>query len=174
VRYFTPELYERLQNFDPAAMDAADSEWEAASARYEQHLQELGPAMAPVLKRFESILLHDAAVLGISRRGDEFDIVLLKDLLPRDIVTLTYLLTGEPFVDKDALAPKYRSLVMQYEYDEFDLAVENGQNYFTHSILFSNGWEIRLRFRDVQVTLAQPVYPLPGVSFPSKSASAMA
>ena len=63
---------------------------------------------------------------------------------------------------------------MQYEYDELDLAVENGQTYFTHSILFSNGWEIKLRFRDVQVALAQPVYPLPGVSFPTKATSATA
>jgi hypothetical protein len=41
MKYFTPELYERLQNFDPAAMGAADTEWEAASAKYEQHCSSL-------------------------------------------------------------------------------------------------------------------------------------
>src|SRR5438132_3187054 len=76
MKYFTPQLYERLQNFDPAAMAAADAEWEAASQRYEQHLEQLGAALVPVLKNFEGILLHDAAVLGISRRGDQFSIVL--------------------------------------------------------------------------------------------------
>ncbi|HEV3259333.1 MAG TPA: hypothetical protein VG013_20875 [Gemmataceae bacterium] len=174
MKYFTPQLYERLQNADPAVMDAVDADWEAASARYEQRRLVVGAALAPVLTRFEGILLHDATVLGISRRGAEFSILLLKDLPPWDLVTLTYTLTDEPYIDKNAVSSAHQSGVMQFEYDEFDVIEERGRNHCTHSILFSNGWEIRLRFRDVQVSLAQPVYPLPSVRFPAPPATATA
>jgi hypothetical protein len=161
MKYFTPELFIRLQGSDPAAMDAADAAWEAAEERYEQHLQELGPALAPILKRFEGVLLHDATVWGISRQGDQFVIVLHKDIPPRDVVTLTYTLAAEPWLTQDALPPQLCSRVMRFECDEFDVVPADGQPYFAHSILFSNGWEIRLPFRDVRVSLAQPIYPLP-------------
>ncbi len=161
MKYFTPDLFVRLQNFDPSSMNAADAEWEAAEERYEQRLRDLGPAVAPVLKQFEGLLLHDAAVLGISRRGDQFVIVLQKDVPPRDVVTLTYTLAAEPFIDRDAFPDPHRSGRMQFLYDEFDLAAEGEGSALAHSILFSNGWEIRLAFRDVQVASAQPIYPIP-------------
>ncbi|HKI32314.1 MAG TPA: hypothetical protein VKA46_10635 [Gemmataceae bacterium] len=172
MKYFTPALFARQQNFDTAAMDAADADWEAAEERYEQRLQNLAPLIDPVLKRFEGILLHDATVWGISRREDQFVIVLHKDIPPRDVVTLTYTLAGEPLLDHDALPPQFRSRGMQFEYDEFDVGQESGQPHFTHSILFSNGWEIRLPFREVQVMLAQPIYPLPPGQSPGKARSA--
>ena len=36
---------------------------------------------------------------------------------------------------------------------------ENGDKRFLHSILLSNGWELRLPFQHVQMTTAQPVFP---------------
>jgi hypothetical protein len=161
MRYLTPELFARLQNFDPVTMDAADTDWDEAEQQYERRLHELGPAIAPVLKRFEGVLLHDATVWGISRHDNQFVIVLHKDVPPRDVVTLTYTLAAEPRLIQDALPPQLCSRVMRFEHDEFDVVTESGQPYYTHSILFSNGWEIRLPFRDVQVTLAQPIYPWP-------------
>ena len=113
MKYFTPELFARLQNFDPRAMDVADADWEAAEGRYEQRLQELGPAIDPVLKRLDGVLLHDATVESISRRDDQFIMVLHKNVPPRDVVTLTYTLAGEPFIDRNALPPELRSQVMQ-------------------------------------------------------------
>jgi hypothetical protein len=160
MTYFPPELFARLQDLDPGAMDAADADWEAAEGQYEQRLQELGPAIDPVLNRFEGVLLHDATVESISQRGDQLIMVLRKDIPPRDVVTLTYNLAGEPFIDRNALPPGLRSQVMQFQYDEFDVEQRGDQACWTHSILFSNGWEVRLPFRDVQVALAQPIYPL--------------
>jgi len=165
VNYFTPELVVRLQDHDPAAMDAADAAWEAAEQRYEQRLAEIGPIIDPILKRFEDVLLHDATVEIISRRDDQFVIVLLKDIPPRDLVTLTYTLVAEPILVHDALPPHLRSRVMQFQYDEFDVEQKDGQAHFLHRILFSNGWEVRLPFREIQVTLAQPIYPSSAPSF---------
>lgn len=171
MNYFTPELYALLQDFDPSAMTRADADWEAAEQRYEQHLQRLQPALAPVLERFAGLLLHDALVLGMNRRGDQLVLILHKDIPPRDVVTLTYTLVGEPFIDPNAFPAQFRSGKMQYEYDEFDLR-EGSQPHFLHSILFSNGWEVRLPFRDVEITLAQPVYPVPAGTVPTASAGA--
>ncbi len=162
MKYFTPDLFVRAQGPDPAMMDGADAEWEAAEARYEQRLRELGPVIEPTLRRLEGVLLHDAAVTSISRRGDQFVVVLLKDIPPRDVVTLTYTLTGEPTIDQNALPPQQRSGVMQYLYDEFDAAPDESGTHLTHSILFSNGWEINLPLRDLDVSLTGAVYPLPG------------
>jgi hypothetical protein len=171
MNYFTPDLLVRLQVRDPAAMNDADAEWEAAEQRYEQRLQELGPAIDPLLRRFEDVLLHDATVWSISRHDDHFVIILRKDIPPRDVVILTYMLVAEPILVRDALPPQFRSQVMQFQYDEFDVEQEAGQSHFTHRILFSNGWEIRLAFRDLQVTLAQPIYPLTAPSFAGEAQS---
>jgi hypothetical protein len=51
---------------------------------------------------------------------------------------------------------------MDFQYDEFELIRQDGRISFVQSILFGNGWEISLRFSDVQVTLAAPIYPLAG------------
>lgn len=161
MNYFTPELFLRCQDPDPAAMDAADAAWEAAEARYEEHLQELGPALAPVSDPFAGILLHDAQVWGITRQGDSWTMILRTDIPPHRVVTLTYALTGEPYVDRTALPPGWRSGVMQFLYDEFDLIQDGDALHYLHSILFSNGWEIRVPFQHVTVTRAEPVYPEP-------------
>src|SRR5262249_56892098 len=131
------------------------------AGRYEQQLQQLGPALAPVLQRFDGLSLHDAVVTSISQRGEQFVLVLHSDVPPREIVTLTYTLTGEPFIDREALPGELRSRLMQYQYDEFDLVQEAGAGHHLHAILFSNGWELRLPFREVQVERAEPIYVLP-------------
>ena len=161
MKYFTPELYTRLQDSGTAAMDAADAAWEAAEEQYEQHLQRLAPALAPVLRVFDDLLLHDATVSSMSRRGDQLVIVLHTDARPREVVTLTYTLTGEPILDRKALPPEVRSGVMQYQYDEFDVIQTDSGTEYSHAILFSNGWEARVPFRHVEVVRAEPLYLLP-------------
>jgi hypothetical protein len=86
--------------------------------------------------------------------------VLRKDIPPQDVLILTYFLTQEPIVDKNALPACCRGPVMDFQYDEFELISENDRKIYSQDILFGNGWEMRLRFRDVQVSTASPVYPL--------------
>jgi hypothetical protein len=45
-------------------------------------------------------------------------------------------------------------------YDEIEQAPGGGRP-FVHSLLLSNGWEMRLPFREVQMTTAFPVLPHP-------------
>lgn len=113
------------------------------------------------MREFTGLLLHDAHVHGIARQGNQLILILHKDIPPCDLAIVTYTLTEEPWIDYEALPAGERSPVMDYLYDEFNVLQDGPTTSYTENILFSNGWEIRLRFRDVQVTLGQPVYPLP-------------
>lgn len=77
------------------------------------------------------------------------------------MVILTYFLTEDPFLDKESLPAGVRGPVMDFQYDEFELVREANRVIYSQDILFGNGWELRIRFSDVQVSLASPVYPLP-------------
>jgi hypothetical protein len=165
MKYYTRGLIERFGSYDETVASAAQAEVEAVSARYEQHLQQIRPAFPPDLRRLvDEVLLHDADVLSIAHRTGLLFMGLRKDIPPRDVVLLTYTLTEEPWIDKSALAPEDCTPVMQFLYDEFDLIHTGSDVHYTQSILFSNGWEMRLRFSDVQMILAKPLYPPPGVN----------
>jgi hypothetical protein len=171
MKYFTPELYVRLQEFDTDAMDRVDAEWEAAQERYEERLRELGAVLQPFAQRLENVLLHDATVRTITRGQDRLTIELLTDRSPKEVVTLTYSLAGEPFINRNALPEQHRGGMMQYQYDELDVLETVGPACLTHSILFSNGWEMRVPFRDLHVAVAEAIYP---VQFPETGSAAPA
>ena len=172
MKYFTPESHVRLQDFtSDAAMNAADAASEAAQQRYDAHLQAIEPEMPPCYHQFDDLLLHGAHVWTIGWKGDQLVMVLHKDIPPRDVVILTYTLTREPYVNRDAFPPLYRSNVMDFLYDEFDLVHEGSEKTIIQSILFGNGWEIRLHFRDVKVMLTEPLYPVRGMMLVPASTS---
>jgi hypothetical protein len=173
MRYFTRDLIERYASPDDAVAAAADAEWEAVHERYEQHLRAIEPGMPEHIREFQNLLLQGAVVWSIARRDDQLIIVLRKDIPPRDLVILTYTLAGEPTIDREALPKAQRSSVMDFRYDEFDLVREREWSGYTQSILFGNGWEVSLRFRDVQFTLAAPLYPVPGMTLVPAGTSAV-
>jgi hypothetical protein len=158
MNYFTPELMKQLDSPDPAVANAADAEWDRRQEEYERKLQRLEPDLPEHIRTFNGLLLHDARVVSIAREGDRLLLVLHKDIPPHDLVILTYRLVSDPVIDREALPIGERSPVMDYLYNEFDLVRTDGETYYTESILFSNGWEIRLRFHDVQVTRADPIF----------------
>ncbi len=162
MQYFTPSLIERLSSSDDAAAKAARDEWEEALARYERYLQSIEAALPEHIREFNNLLLHDAVVWTITRQTNELSMVLRKDIPPQDVVLLTYRLIDEPFLNKNAVPVANRGPVMDFQYDEFELASENGGQVYYQDILFGNGWEMRLHFSDVRVSIASPVYPVPG------------
>jgi hypothetical protein len=166
MKYFTPELYVRGQSDDETIQGEVDLLWEEAVESYEQALQKIRPLLPERIRYFlDELLLHDAVVLSLARQQDRLIMVLQKDIPPKDIVTLTYTLVAEPVINTAALPEQHRSNVMGFMYDEFDLIQDGELPLYTQSILFSNGWEIQLRFSDVQVSRAQSVYPV--VTHPS-------
>ena len=160
MNYFTPELMARIGSPDETVANGAAAEWDRLLERYEQRLQQLRADMPPRVRAFSDLLLHDAEVLTMAARGHEFIVVLRKDIPPRDVLILTFTLAAGPMINTAALPPEEIAPVMQFLYDELDVVREGDQQVYSESILFSNGWEVQLRFRDVQVVLADPVYPV--------------
>jgi hypothetical protein len=173
MKYFTPELYQQCQSPDDDVQDAVHVLWEETLERYEQHLHKIEPDLPEHMRYFlNELLLHDAAVWTVAREGDRFIMVMRRDFPPRDVVILTYTLAGEPVINTAALPDRERTRPMEFMYDELDLTHEDGQKIYMQSILFSNGWEIQLRFRDVQVVRAAQLYPAPGTMLVPVSSSA--
>ena len=57
-----------------------------------------------------------------------------------------------------SLPPELCSPHAQWLVDEIDLE-DGDQPGYTHAVLFSNGWQVGLRFRDMRVTAVQPLLP---------------
>lgn len=154
MKYFTPELYMRMQSTDEAEIVAVDAEWEHAGALYERRLKKIHSELPRAVRQLlNDLYLHDADVIDLGREGDLFVFVLRLDAAPRPLVVLKYRLVDEPVIDTAALPEQYCSKHVEWMYDEIN--VVSRKRHFTHEILLSNGWEIRLRFRELQVTVTQ-------------------
>jgi hypothetical protein len=159
MKYFTRDLYRRCRSTDEAVLNAACEEWEQTNEAYERHLAAIAPEFPPPIREFADLLLHDAKVQSIARQGNQLILVLHKDIPPRDLVILNYELDGEPVVEPFADAPADWSRPTTFQFDELDIEDKEGFKICSQSIVFANGWLMRLRFRDVQATVAKSIYP---------------
>jgi hypothetical protein len=160
MKYFTPERYIALQDFSSdAVMDAADSAWDEQVERYEAYYHSVEAALPPEFRQLqEGYYLHDAEVLYLGQQGTRFFIALRLDPPPQQILQLSYELTGKPEIDRNALpaalCAKDSGL---WQYDEVELSGSG----CVHSILFSNGWEVRLPFSALRIEEVQALLPAP-------------
>lgn len=162
MKYFTPDRYVRLQDREPAAMDAADAAWTDAAERYEGYLQTILPELPPPVRQLlEGYYLHDAEVLSAGRQGDTFVLLLQLDVPPNDLLSIIYTLAAEPIIDRSVLPAEHRSAHMSWQYEELEICGSGDTRHYRHAILFSNGWEIQVPFRDVRLATVKPIYPCP-------------
>lgn len=157
MKFFTRDLYQRCRSTDETVLNAACEEWERANEAYERHLAAIESAFPPHLRDFAGLLLHDAKVQSIARQDELLVLVLEKDIPPRDLVILCYDLDGEPVLEPFADASTEWSLPTTFQFDELDIVNEPKSSFYTQSIIFGNGWLMRLRFHDVDMTVAQPM-----------------
>jgi hypothetical protein len=170
MKYFTPELLALGVTEDDEQLNEQERQWDDAGARYVAYLDSVRPHMPPGLRRLDAdYYLHDAAVLGMGRQGRLFVMVLRLDTPPYSLLTLHYDLVDDPVILRDALPAGLRTPadVVEWQYDE----IERDPPDWRQLILLSNGWEVRLHFRDVQVQEAQALIPAPHVA-PTLSPSA--
>jgi hypothetical protein len=163
MNYFTADLLLRFGSDDPAVAEAASEEWERACERYNAHIAALKPQMTPGLLQIEeNYCLHDAKVRGMGRQGPSFVIMLQLDTSPHSLLTFTADLTAEPAINTTALPRELRSTgeTVEWQYDELEL-VPGTPATWSWVILLSNGWEVRLCFRDIHVQEAQALIPSP-------------
>jgi hypothetical protein len=164
VRHFTPERLVRLQDHsDERRFLAALDEWEDAVSAYQEQLHRIQDALPAGLRHLvNTVALHDARVIDLSRgQRSRFTIILQPESDPSRQVVLAYSLVEPVEIIEDALSEAARSQPLQWLYDELEDAqtVDNGNQLprpdartFLHSILLSNGWEVKLHFRSVTVT----------------------
>jgi hypothetical protein len=167
MKFFTRDLYQRCRSNDDDVLDAACAEWEQANEHYAQHLHALQSRLPEHLREFSSLLLHDARVQSIARLDQRLIMVLHKEIPPRDVVVLDYDLESEPILEPFLESPTDWSRLTDFQFDELDIEAEEGRHLFSQSIVFGNGWLMRLRFRDIQVTLARPAIPDFGIFAPA-------
>jgi hypothetical protein len=170
MKFFTPDLLARYTSDDPAVAGAADAEWELANERYEQLLQNLEPKLPANIREFNSLLLHDALLQPLARENGRLIMILKKNIPPRELVILRYELEGEPVLVPFEHYPRDWQKPTHFNFDEFGREQVGERTVYTQSIVFCNGWELRLRFRDVQVTIAEPWLPAAGIG-PGRVAS---
>ena len=164
MKYFTPERYLRLGTLDDrAAFLAAHEQWEKAIRGYQRHLRHIRADLPAGLRRLvETVYLHDARILDMWWNGrTRFSITLQPETDAARLVVLAYSLVEPPTVRPDVLPIALRSEAVSWLYDELAVA-GNGtakERVFAHSILLSDGRELRLNFRNVRVTRPVPLMP---------------
>lgn len=80
-----------------------------------------------------------------------------KDVPPQDLVLLEHDLVGEARVEAYMERPRPWGAPTDFQFDELDVVRENGETLFSQSIVLGSGWLLRLRFRGVRTTVAQPL-----------------
>jgi hypothetical protein len=163
VKYFTPQLIAMGQTHDDRILDEQERLWDEAGDRYLAYLDTVRPQFPPGLRRIDaSYYLHDAVVRSMGRHNHSLLIVLQLDTPPHSLLTFTYDLVRDPVIRKDVLPQLSQGSAhyVEWEYDEIEM-IPGEPPTWAQSILLSNGWEVRLEFRDVQVQEAQALIPMP-------------
>jgi hypothetical protein len=166
-KYFTPERLLRLQDRSQEKRFLATlDDWENALEDYREYYHQIRGVLPANLRRLiDSVSLHDAQVIDLwppqqSSNRARLTIVLQPPSDPVRRVVLKYSLLEPAEITQDVLPEQLRSQPMAWLYDELnaepvghkkDASRPRSAVTFTHNILFSNGWEVRLRFRNVQV-----------------------
>jgi hypothetical protein len=168
MKYFTPELIAQGQSTDDKVVTQAEEAWDQVSDRYFAYLDSIKASMPPGLRRrVDEYYLHDAVIQAMSLQGGKFVIVLQLDPPPQSLLTLTYDLVEEPVILRQAPAAGNCSVAtVEWQYDEIELS-DGTPAVWEQSILLSNGWEVKLHFRDVVVQEAQAILPVPREPLPA-------
>ena len=162
MKYFTPELLSRFGSPDPKDASEAHEVLEQASDAYHVHLRgiqsKLPKSLGLLLDQF---YLHDAEVfiLGQPELENSFVICLQLGTPPHEELILTYHLAKEPEVVLHERLSEESPPFLEWLHDEVDVSVEGKQTVYTQSILLSNGRELILHFRDMEmVRISKTLY----------------
>ena len=145
MKYMTAGLLARYQSEDEGTARQAYEEWEQAGELYRAELQDMRPRLpAEAVELLERYCLHDARVLFAAADAGALVFVLLLDgdggglQLEYDL-TEPAALTPPPEIAEDC--------PLEWLYDEFGVPDAAGKATFFHSILFTDGSELRLTCR---------------------------
>lgn len=174
MKYFTPERLSRLQDHsDERQFLAALADWERVLEAYwkqlnetQQKLRVIQPSVSKNLHEFlvffSTVSLHDARVLDMYyyEGGSRFRITLHPEFQPERLVVLTYTLDEPPQIQANVLPEQLRTEPIRWLYDELTLeSSKMGIRSLSHSILLSDGSEVKLCFSYVAIERPVPLVP---------------
>jgi len=153
VRYFTPELYLKLQSSDEKTLHAGAQGWERAIEAYARHLEKIRAQLPPEVLAFGQSNFHDWRLLmfwpdAYGEAPANGLIMLLQHR--KDIAVLSYSLTTlveriDPPREWDMPLDR-----VYWLYDELDLGAR-GTKSFTHRILLTDGTTLLINFSSCRV-----------------------
>ena len=169
MKYLLPELHVQLNSANDDLADAAEEAIDLASEQYNRHWEAIKPHLpASVVRFYDEQFLHDADIFGPARlpgtgglSGGEVVIIaqqinsLNADYL-NTLAFLYYTITEEPRVEIPVPSDAFHRGQPHWIWDEFDI-VEPGV--FAHSILYSDGRVVTIRFRDFRYEIAPLIAP---------------
>jgi hypothetical protein len=172
MKYFTPELLERLASANDAVAVAADLEWECAIVRARRRWHKIQTAFPRAVRHFEEqrVCLHDARVLSMARQDATFVAILHHDSPQQEIVLLIFTLDQDPVIEPDVVPGHGEGQPITWLYEEWDLD-RRGRCWF--EVLLSNAWSVRLRFRDFQFLILPQILPAANGQASEQAASVM-
>ena len=146
MKYFTAELLEQFRSQDDRLAEAATDEWEKRADAYAAYLRSVRAQLPARLgELLDNYYLHDAEIVCAASLEGEYQVNLKLATPPHTSLLLAY-----KSVDTlEVLPPKANPPgppAVAWLYDE--LEVETDKAVFKHSILLTNGWELRISFRD--------------------------
>jgi hypothetical protein len=187
MKFFTADLLERFGSDHDHIALAAQSQLEQRAEEYSRNLGEVELELPQRFRELlDRYYLHDAQVMEHSRLGNvenlsiadpelgacstrwkpveqidgrllSFWIVLALDTPPRDVVVLQYRSVLIDGADTHQSLREDGCPYLEWQYDEVELVETGRGKEFRHSILFSNGLELRLRFKDFDFTTLKPI-----------------
>jgi hypothetical protein len=161
MKYFTAELIAQGQSQEEQVLEEHERRWEETGARYIAYLDTVRPEFPSGLRKIDqSFYLHDAEVLGMGQHGRTFILVLRLDTPPHSLLVFTYDLVAEPVIEREASPSlcRFSDTNVLWQYNEIE-RIPGEPVTWKESILFSNGWELQLPFRDVQFQEVQALLP---------------
>jgi hypothetical protein len=153
-----PELVNRGNSPNPEEVHGIEDEWERVLQRSERRWRRIKAAFPESVCRFDEdyICLHDADVLRMGRTRDTFVFFLETEPPACKPVVLTFTLDGEPVIETGTLTHARQGIPFHWLYEEWD--VDRRQR-LMFEVLLSNGWVVKLPFRDFHYLIADPVAP---------------
>lgn len=186
MKYYTPELLERFASDDEQIALAAQDELEHQAEQYAQHVKSVVVKLPPRFRELqERFYLHDARLLRpsfpwlpakngptnsdklreiiedmhASTRADAERSLMLPlelDAPPKGIVVLHY--RGVRLENMSLNTRRQsRSPDLLWRHDEIELVRAGKIVEFLHSILFSDGLELRIQFADFDFATLKPL-----------------
>jgi len=168
MKYFKPDILKRFRSREREVVESAAREWDAAVEAYHADLEAMKPLMPNTLRKTirDMPALHDSYPLGLKHITPGGSISLLVRLegngkKPGAEIEIVYsAVTGDPNEDIEATQHDVGSKggVVSILHHELDA---EGEGVFSHSLLFSDGWVLKFRMRNMLVRTVKTLEPAP-------------